>query len=179
MKRVVGRWIKTIALVSTLVFLASSERITAQDMGACYMVTTSGRAISLGKLCGVTPSDKGVFRIPIKRRMGKTPVVDVTFNGHKTFEMIVDTGASITLITSNMANTLKLKPTGNMQAEIADGSQVKFSLSQVNSIAVGGAVVNNVEVAIAPKAGIGLLGHNFFDNYDVKILGNVIEFSRR
>jgi aspartyl protease family protein len=66
-----------------------------------------------------------------------------------------------------------------MSAEIADGSLVQFLTGQVKSIAVGGAIVNNVEVAIAPKAGIGLLGHDFFDSYDVRILQKVVEFHRR
>ncbi|MEC4880785.1 MAG: retropepsin-like aspartic protease [Scytonema sp. PMC 1070.18] len=172
-------WMRAIAIVFILTFLASSERITAQDPGACFMVTTSGRTISLGKLCGVTPTDAKFFRVPIKRRVGRTPVIDVIFNGKQAFEMIVDTGASRTLITSKMASLLKLKATGIMQAEIADGSQVQFSTGEVKSIAVGGATVNNVDVAIAPKAGIGLLGHDFFGDYDVKILEQVVEFHRR
>ena len=72
------------------------------DSGICYMVTSSGQTISLGKLCGATQND-GVFRVPIKRRSGKTPVIDVTFNGNQVFEMILDTGASGTLITQQMA----------------------------------------------------------------------------
>ena len=143
------------------------------------MVTSSGKMVSLGSLCGVTASDNGVFRIPIKRRFGKTPVIEVTFNNSKTFEMILDTGASGTVITQAMASDLKLKATGTMSAEIADGSLVQFLTGQVKSIAVGGAIVNNVEVAIAPKAGIGLLGHDFFDSYDVRILQKVVEFHRR
>ncbi|MGF1676550.1 MAG: hypothetical protein ACFCUV_23155, partial [Rivularia sp. (in: cyanobacteria)] len=35
-----------------------------------------------------------VFSSPIKRRVGGTPIIDVTFNGQQQFEMIVDTGAS-------------------------------------------------------------------------------------
>lgn len=166
-------------VIPTLMFLVFPPRTLADDPGGCFMVTSSGKMVSLGSLCGITASDNGVFRIPIKRRLGKTPVIEVMFNGNRTFEMILDTGATGTVITQGMASDLKLKTTGTMRAEIADGSQVQFSTGQVNSIAVGGAVVKNVEVAIAPKAGIGLLGHDFFDSYDVRILEKVVEFHRR
>jgi predicted aspartyl protease len=93
--------------------------------------------------------------------------------------MIVDTGASGTLITEQMAKALNVKPSGIINASIADGSEVQFKTGIIQSIAVSGAVANNLEVAIAPKADIGLLGHDFFDNYDIKILANAIEFQRR
>jgi aspartyl protease family protein len=93
--------------------------------------------------------------------------------------MIFDTGASGTLITATMANALQLKPSGTLQASIADGSIVKLKTGQVKSIGAGGAMVNNVRVAIAPRAETGLLGHDFFGNYDVKIGQNMIELYRR
>ncbi|MEH1940418.1 MAG: retropepsin-like aspartic protease [Nostoc sp.] len=195
MKNAWGRWITSVnlaamsttvvaaALMPTLVFLAFSHQATADDPGACYMITSSGKTVGLGRLCGnsniAVPSDNKVFRVPIKRRFGGTPVIDVTFNDKKTFEMIVDTGASGTIITLNMATTLKLQATGTMQAQIADGSQVEFPTSKVKSIAVGGVTANNLQVAIAPKASIGLLGHDFFGNYDIRILEKEVEFHHR
>ncbi|MBE8964769.1 retroviral-like aspartic protease family protein [Nostocales cyanobacterium LEGE 12452] len=187
MKNASRRWITSVniaalTLMPTLIFLAFSHRATADDPGACYMITSSGKTVGLGRICGniiATPSDNKVFRISIKRRFGGTPVIDVTFNNKKTFEMIVDTGASGTIITQDMANTLQLQATGTMQAQIADGSEVKFSTSKVKSIAVGGVTANNLQVAIAPKASIGLLGHDFFGNYDIKILEKEVEFHHR
>jgi predicted aspartyl protease len=181
------RWITTInlaaiALMPTVMFLAFSHRATADDPGACYMITSSGKIVGLERLCGniiAAPSDNRVFRVPIKRRFGGTPVIDVTFNDKKTFEMIVDTGATGTIVTLNMANTLKLQATGTMQAQIADGSEVEFPISKVKSVTVGGVTVNNLQVAIAPKANIGLLGHDFFGSYDLKILEKEVEFHHR
>lgn len=117
-----------------------------------------------------------VFQAKIKRRAGGTPVIDVVFNGNKTFEMIVDTGASGTLITQRMATALSVKTVGIARAGIADGSVVEFPIGRVQSIGVGGALVRNVEVAIAKQMEIGLLGHDFFGNYDVKIKKDVVEF---
>ncbi len=189
MKNAWRRWTTTvnlaaIALMPTLISLAFSHRATADDPGACYMINSSGKTVGLGRLCGnssniAAPSDNKVFRVSIKRRFGGTPVIDVTFNDKKTFEMIVDTGASGTIITQGMANTLELQATGSMQAQIADGSEVEFPTSKVKSIAVGGVTANNLQVAIAPKGSIGLLGHDFFGKYDIKILEKEVEFHHR
>ena len=184
MKNAKKRWMMSfnqgvMAAMPTLIFLAFLHPATAEDPGSCFMVTSSGKTISLGTLCGATPIDSRVFRVPIKRRIGKTPVLDVTFNQQHTFEMVLDTGASSTLITMKMANALKLQPTGKINAQIADGSEVQFLTSKVNYMTVGPAVANNLEVAIAPRAAIGLLGHDFFDNYDIKILEKEVEFRHR
>ena len=123
-----------------------------------------------------SPGNQKVFQAKIKRRAGGTPVIDVVFNGNKTFEMIVDTGASGTLITQRMATALGVKPVRTERAGIADGSVVEFPIGRVQSIGVGGAQIKNVEVAIAKQMEIGLLGHDFFGNYDVKIKRDVVEF---
>ncbi|MBD2386052.1 retropepsin-like aspartic protease family protein [Cylindrospermum sp. FACHB-282] len=195
------------AVVPTLTFLSLSHQVRAKDPGVCFMVTSSGKMVNLNTLCGVTipkdeiaqipqsatiPKDEiaripqsatipngEIARIPIKRRIGNTPVIEVTFNNKQSFEMILDTGANGTLITRKMANTLKVKATGTMEVEIADGSEVKFLTGQVKSMAVGGVVAKNLQVAIAPKAGIGLLGHDFFGNYDIKLLAKEVQFQRR
>lgn len=125
----------------------------------------------------INPSgNQKVFQAKIKRRAGGTPVIDVVFNGNKTFEMIVDTGASGTLITQRMAIALGVKTVRTERAGIADGSVVEFPIGRVQSIGVGGAQIKNVEVAIAKQMEIGLLGHDFFGNYDVKIKKDVVEF---
>ena len=122
------------------------------------------------------PGNPQVFQAKIKRRAGGTPVIDVVFNGNKTFEMILDTGASGTLISQRMATALGVRPVRTVRAGIADGSVVEFPIGVVRSMRVGGAVIQNVEVAIAKQMPIGLLGHDFFGNYDVKIKKDVVEF---
>ncbi len=172
-----------IAMIPMMLSLTSAYSVNAEDPGVCFMVTSSGRTISLRKMCGgnkaIGNSEDRVFRVPIKRRLGRTPVIDVTFNNKKTFEMIVDTGANNTLIPLKLAIALQLQPTGVMQAQIADGTQVEFSTSKVTSMAAGGAIAKNIEVAIAPKAEFGLLGHDFFSNYDIKILETEVQFHLR
>lgn len=121
--------------------------------------------------------DEAVFTAPIKRRIGGTPIVEVTFNGQQQFEMIVDTGASGTVITQDMANALGIVPVGKAKANTASSRAVEFPVGYVNSMAVGGVIVNKVAVAIAgAELETGLLGHDFFGNYDVTIKRNVVEF---
>ncbi|WP_373528380.1 TIGR02281 family clan AA aspartic protease [Nostoc sp.] len=121
--------------------------------------------------------DQEVFTAPIKRRIGGTPIVEVTFNGQQQFEMIVDTGASGTVITQQMANTLGIVTVGKARANTASSRSVEFPVGYVNSMAVGGVIVNRVPVAIAgEELETGLLGHDFFGNYDVTIKRNVVEF---
>lgn len=165
------------------------------DPGGCYMIDAAGRTVSLGKLCGdgssssstgstatvgrKAPGKSDVVIVPIKYRAGRTPVIEVTFNGNKRFDMIVDTGASSTLITKTMANSLNIQATGSREATIADGSLINFPTGQMKSIEAGGLSLNNAEVSIAAKMELGLLGHDFFGDYDIQIKEKTIEFSRR
>jgi predicted aspartyl protease len=146
----------------------------------CFMVTSSGKQLNLGSLCGeenvASPqlSKDGVIRIKIKKRYASTPVVDVSFNG-RPFEMIFDTGASSTLITQSMADVLSIQPTGYREVVIADGSTLKLPVTAIQKVSAGGLTSRNLEVTVANKADIGLLGHDFFGNYDIKIKRNEIE----
>lgn len=122
----------------------------------------------------------GVFKAPIKRRVHGTPVIDVTFNGTQTFEMVVDTGASGTVITQAMAKSLNLVPEGEIKANTASAKGVTFRSAKVESIAVDGAVAQNIQVAIGgAELEIGLLGQNFFSKYDVSLKQDVVEFHDR
>ncbi len=120
------------------------------------------------------------FRAPIKRRIGGTPIIDVTFNGKQRFEMIVDTGASGTVITQQMARLLGVTTVGKAKANTASAQSVEFPIGYVDSIEAGGVKIKKVAVAIA-GSGLqnGLLGHDFFGNYDITIKSDVVEFRPR
>lgn len=122
----------------------------------------------------------GGFLVPITRRVGGTPVINVTFNGSQSFEMIVDTGASGTLITRPMAAALRVVPVGEARVDTASARDVSFPLGYVSSVQVGSAIATNLLVAVAgPDLGIGLLGHDFFGDYDVTIRQHEVEFRAR
>jgi predicted aspartyl protease len=92
--------------------------------------------------------------------------------------MIVDTGASGTVITQDMANALGVVQVGTIKANTASARTVEFPIGYVDSISVDGLKIKRVPVAIAgEELETGLLGHDFFGNYDVTIRRDVIEFS--
>lgn len=180
-----------LALLTDLAIAQTTARNKAIVDDECFMVTSSGRTLSLNSLCnGSTPnapaatqpsssSNRQMFQARIKRREFSTPVIDVKFNGKQTFEMILDTGASGTLITRQMAAALKVVPVGRVVSSTANGI-AEFPIGNIASIEVNGAVARNVKVAIAgPGQDVGLLGHDFFGNYDVTIRRDVVEFRRR
>ena len=150
----------------------------SQEQQGCFLLDSNGRRIDLGSLCSESNSTSGIFQAPIKRRESGIPVIDVKFNGSHTFEMLVDTGASATVLTPTMAQTLGVKEEGIVLVETAGGI-VKSTKGRVSSIQAGGAVANNLVVLIAPSLSLGLLGQNFFGNYDVTIKENAIEFRSR
>lgn len=118
-----------------------------------------------------------VFIAPIKRRVGGTPIVEVTFNGRQRFEMIVDTGASGSVITQDVAQALGVVPVAIAKANTVSAKGVEFPVGYLDSMEVGGVKVSQVPVAIAgAELETGLLGHDFFGNYDVTIKRNVVEF---
>ncbi|MEO0407678.1 MAG: retropepsin-like aspartic protease [Cyanobacteria bacterium P01_A01_bin.135] len=124
--------------------------------------------------------DRRTYQAPIVRRAGGTPVIQVTFDGGQTYEMIVDTGASGTVITQAMAQALNVEPVGEAEVATASASRVPFKLGYVSSIGVAGAQTQEVLVAIAgPDLSIGLLGQDFFSGYDVTIRQDVVEFAER
>jgi aspartyl protease family protein len=121
-------------------------------------------------------------QVPILRRSGGVPVVNVTFNRSQTFEMLVDSGASMTVITRQMARSL-----GITEADVID--EIRFATANgnvvkpivlVNVIEFGGLARTRVPVAIAPPGmEVGLLGQDFLGRFDVSIRRDVIEFHRR
>ena len=123
-------------------------------------------------------TNSGVFLVKIKRRDANIPVIEVTFNGKQKFDMMVDSGASRTVITPAMAAALGVVAKGTVQAQTPNGVAT-FSLGNVTSIEAGGLAIKDVVVPISPALNVGLLGHDFFGDKDVTIKQDVIEFRSR
>lgn len=184
-KQLWGKGLRVVVALGMGLMIGGEERAISQEVQGCFMVTSSGESIPLSGVCEGTSAPRsrratpGMFQAQITRRLGGIPVIEVMFNDQHSFEMIVDTGASGTLITQEMAKRLQVEPVDSVTSVVADGSKVTFDLGYVKSIAVNGAVVRDIPVAIAPRMAIGLLGHDFFGNYDVQIKQDVVEFRPR
>ena len=164
--------------------------VKAQEHSDCFMLDENGQSIDMGELCGGTPLNptpnpnrntlgSGVFQAQIKRRVSGIPVINVKFNGHKTYEMMVDTGASNTVLTVEVAQSLKLQPQGVALVNTPSDTKVPFPLTSVSSMEAGGIVAKNVVVVVSPSLPMGLLGQDFLGNFDVTIKKHIIEFRAR
>lgn len=148
----------------------------SQEDSVCFMTDGYGQVIDLGNLCSGT--NPGVFQAQIKRRDAGIPVIEVTFNGTRTFEMLFDTGASGTAITPQMAKALGVLPEGTVLVDTA-GGRIRVFKGRVSSVAAGGIVANNLFVTINPSLPLGLIGQDLFGNYDVTIRRDFVEFTPR
>ena len=167
--------------------VANSSRAVAQEIEGCFMRSSSGRTLNLSQsVCGFLPegatpatsAKSGVFQAKITRRKANIPVIEVTFNGKQKFEMMLDSGASGTVITPAMAKALGVAEQGTVEAQTPNGVAT-FPVGRVTSMEAGGLAINNLVVAISPSLDIGLLGQDFFGNKDITIKRDVIEFRSR
>lgn len=170
-------------IVITVISVPLSTK--AQERNGCFIRDSRGNTIELGHLCGNTtpqtkpkPPSAGTFRIPIKRREGGTPIVDVTFNGKKSFEMLFDTGATETVITPDMAKILGVRIEGTVPVATA-GGVIQAGIGRVSSAHIGSFVVKDMTIGISPHLPIGLLGQNFYGSHDITIKKDFIEFHIR
>jgi len=161
---------------------SSDRRITSQNTPAQSTPTQGAPAQSTPKQATATAptTSSEITQIPIARRLHGTPVVQVTFNRSRTYEMILDTGASRTLITRQMAQDLGIVTTERMIAATASQAEVSFDIGQVDTISMGNIVMPNARVSIGDAINIGLLGNDFLQGYDVTIRANTgfVELSK-
>jgi clan AA aspartic protease (TIGR02281 family) len=107
------------------------------------------------------------------RRAGSMMLVDVVVDQFLKSHLLVDTGATFTVISTAMARQLALNLDNAALIPLQSASGVFLApLTKVKSIAVGDAVAQDVEVVVHDIGqGItgGLLGMSFLDNFQVTI----------
>jgi clan AA aspartic protease (TIGR02281 family) len=124
-------------------------------------------------------SERETFSIPIQQKLGGVPVIEVTFNDRYKVPMLLDTGASRTLITQSVADRMQLQSYGRSQAKTANGTAT-FGVTTLDKIQFGNGKIQDVQVAIGQNdLPYGLLGHDVYDGYDITIKENSIEFRKR
>ncbi len=142
-------------------------------------VGTPTSSVSTGNQSSA-PSPLGATTI--KRRDHGIPVVEVRMNNRVRFEMMVDSGASMTVITRPMAAALGITPAQIIDKayfSTANGS-TEMPIVYIKSIEVAGLSTTMVPVAVAgPEMEIGLLGQDFLQQFDVSIRKDAIEFHQR
>src|ERR1700693_5768101 len=110
---------------------------------------------------------------------GAQPLIllPVQVNDRGPFDFILDTGAGTSLLSSDLAKQLQVKIIGSKEGQSA-GGKVSVSLAKVDSLAVGGTKLDDVDVGIVDLAHIGKtigaqidgdLGYNFLKHFRVTI----------
>ncbi|MEL6260546.1 MAG: tetratricopeptide repeat protein [Cyanobacteria bacterium J06626_6] len=133
---------------------------------------------SLRKNAAVKPGSTG-STVPIKSYKNHRPVVEVMLDGIAKFDMVIDRNTPNSIITQRMATQLNLATVSYQYVYLADGTPMELSIGRLRSVVIGGTIITDVYVAIAPDSATVVLGKDCFAAYNVRISGNEITFSRR
>ena len=110
---------------------------------------------------------------------GAQPLIllPVEVNDHGPFDFILDTGAGTSLLSTQLADKVKVKVLGSKQGQSAGGA-VSVSLAKADSVSVGEARLTDVDVGIVDLSHIGTtvgaridgdLGYNFLRHFRISI----------
>ena len=121
--------------------------------------------------------EKGLIKDTVaisKSKYGMT--VKATLNGEVTCLLAVDTGASVVVISKEIAGRLEINPNDSVedvQLTLADGSLIKSKVIKIKSVKVGNSTVYDVAAAVTDRSPgpevDGLLGMSFLNNFNIKI----------
>jgi clan AA aspartic protease (TIGR02281 family) len=122
----------------------------------------------------VSPATVAKASIPFEKR-GQVVVVEVMLNKTLPVKLVVDTGATFTMISAATAKELSIDPQQaprTMPFQTANGV-IQAPLANLESVMVGGMEIKNLTAAIhdaVPSTQVaGLLGLNFLSNFRLDI----------
>ena len=121
-----------------------------------------------------SPATVAKASVPFEKR-GQVVVVEVMLNNSVPARLVVDTGATYTMISAATAKELSIDPQRaprTMPFQTANGV-IQAPLTNLESVTVGGMEIKNLTAAIhdaVPSAQVaGLLGLNFLSNFRLDI----------
>jgi predicted aspartyl protease len=104
-------------------------------------------------------------------------LVPASVNDEGAFDFVLDTGAGTTLLSTELAQRLRVEATGTREGQTA-GGKTTVQLGSVGSLAIGKARVENIEVAILDLKDLGNavgaridgdVGYNFLKHFRLTI----------
>ena len=121
----------------------------------------------------------GNAKIKFRLAGGAQPLIllPTQVNGAGPFDFILDTGAGTSLLSAELAQQLNIKVLGTKEGQSA-GGKVSVSLAKIESLALGHARIEDVEVGIVDLGHIakaigtkidGDVGYNFLKHFRVTI----------
>ena len=124
-----------------------------------------------------TAAPSGVASVPIQT-INRKFLVPVVLNEGQTATFLLDTGASTSVITPDLARRLGLDTSSRTTGRIASGQAVEVSIVRMTSIRVGSARIDNLPVAVLelpvintnpPITVDGFLGFDFIGRFTMTI----------
>jgi hypothetical protein len=114
-----------------------------------------------------TAAPRGTSLVPV-RTAGPSAIVTVTLNQTITGNLMLDTGASHTVISQRLAGVLSLRPMGRSAVQTV-GGVIAVTISRLRSLKVGAAEVSDLPIVVHdfsrdPRID-GLLGMDFLGRY--------------
>lgn len=117
------------------------------------------------------PTPRNAIVVPVEVT-GAAVLVPVTLNRTLQTHMVLDTGATFSVVSRQIATSLRLKPGSRVTLQTANG-RVSAPLAQLGSLKVGEAEAFNLTVAIqdiSSNPGLGgLLGLDFLSRYQTSL----------
>ena len=185
---------KILSIISVLIFLngCAVVKVAGTAVGTtCKVVYTTAKVTGnvvgtaakvLGKTAVVTGKGvktvvnmaTGKHVVKLTRR-GNSLTTSVLLNRKAREELIVDTGATDTVISSSLAKKIgiSLDKGKNVLCQMADGRAVNGKQINIKEVRVGNAKVYNVQAVVLDSGEMGnspgLLGMSFLNNFIFKV----------
>lgn len=140
---------------------------TAKVLGKTAVVTGKGVKTVVNMATG-----KHVVKLT---KRGNSLTTNVLLNRKVREDLIVDTGATDTVISSSLARKIGIQADKgkNVLCQVADGRAVNGKQINIKEVRVGGAKVYNVQAIVLDSGEIGnspgLLGMSFLNNFIFKV----------
>jgi clan AA aspartic protease (TIGR02281 family) len=174
---------KFLAVIFCFIFLSGCSVVRATGT----VVGAAGKAVYItAKVAGNTAviAGKGVKTVVnmatgkhvVKlTRRGNSLTTNVLLNRKVRADLIVDTGANDTVISSSLAKKIGISVNKgrNVLCQVADGRSVNGKQINIKEVRVGGAKVYNVQAVVLDSGEMGnspgLLGMSFLNNFVFKV----------
>jgi aspartyl protease len=142
----------------------------AHDFFRALPAETHGIALDIPTASAAAAPGNAVL-IPVTL-IGGSVIVSVTFNRSVSANLLLDTGASMTMISRRLASNLALATTASGRFS-GIGGTVRTQIGRVNSIKVGDAEVSGMAVSIHDIPQVprfeGLLGMDFLGRFQISV----------
>jgi predicted aspartyl protease len=168
------RWYLVKTKSGTIGWLRQNDSAEAKKLEKFFKTLPAETSLPISLDAAPSPSGasgRSTIIVPVEMN-GSWIIVPATFNGTVKASLQLDTGASSTLVSRRIANSLALSPLGARRAVTVSGT-ITLSVARIGSLNIGGAEIRDLVVAIhdfSPDPRVeGLLGLDFLKHFHVSL----------